>query len=294
MKLSGIVAPLALAGAASAAAIPQTEIQPDLSKLSTNLKSDASEIDIAVSKRGMADKATDMASTGAAKGITTPINTVVATGSKTLDNVVGNLNGHQLPLGSLETVLKGVFAKVQSGELTPEMIVGALSPSGVQGLLGGVLGGSALGNLETIIKNVVGKVQSNQLTPEMVLGALNPSGLQSILGGVLSSVLGGGALGGSFLGNIETIVKGVVGKIQSGELTPEMIMGALSPSGVQGLLGGVLGGGAIGNLETIVKGIVGKFQSSELTPEMVLGALNPWALQSILGGVLSGVLGNLL
>lgn len=40
--------------------------------------------------------------------------------------------------------------------------MGALNPSGVQSLLGGVLGGGALGHLETIIKGVFAKVQSGK------------------------------------------------------------------------------------------------------------------------------------
>jgi hypothetical protein len=157
--------------------------------------------------------------------------------TNTLEGVVGgvegqvegattNLKERQLPIGRLETILKGLFAKIQSGRwtgalskravtdtalpgaLTPEMVLGALNPSGVQSLLGGVLGGGALGHLETIIKGVFSKVQSGELTgalskravtdtalagaltPEMVLGALNPAILQSLLSGVLGGVLG--------------------------------------------------------------------------------------------------------
>lgn len=59
MKFTGIIAPFALAGAVSAAAIP----------------------------RGATDKASDMASSAAAEGITTPVNTLVGTGEKTTQGI---------------------------------------------------------------------------------------------------------------------------------------------------------------------------------------------------------------
>ena len=59
MKFTGIIAPFALAGAVSAATIP----------------------------RDMSGQASDMASSAAAKGITTPVNTLTSTGEKTVQGL---------------------------------------------------------------------------------------------------------------------------------------------------------------------------------------------------------------